>query len=104
MNKCRLCNARSELVLGHCNECRKKAIDVYAIVVHAYFGCDTGCCGHAVEVYDRTGENLERHFDFSHPLSTKDKRAFAQELVDEYTPYAPLDWEKCEIQDIMRCP
>lgn len=67
------------------------------IVFHASYGCDTGCCGHVVQV---DGEDAER-FAFEHPYGD-DPRHFAEALVrkalgDEHV--ADLDWENCVISD-----
>jgi hypothetical protein len=63
------------------------------IVYHSYYGCDTGCCGHIVEMGDRT------EFDFGHPFGD-DARAFAEELIrakfgEEHVK--DLDWDNCEV-------
>ncbi len=34
------------------------------IVYHTEYGCETGCCGHAIQV---DGETLHRSFEFDHP-------------------------------------
>lgn len=49
------------------------------IVLHRYYGCETGCCGHVVEI---NGEEIG-NFTFSHPRlpSDEDKRKFAEELI-----------------------
>jgi hypothetical protein len=83
------------------SEPRKKVI-----VFHSFYGCDTGCCGHVVQVGD------EEHFQFAHPwddvydLSGPDReermRKWAEELVrDTFGPehVADLDWENCVIVD-----
>lgn len=48
-------------------------------VLHAYYGCDTGCCGHVVEIDDeQVGE-----FQLSeHPEPGQDRKAWAKELVE----------------------
>lgn len=75
------------------------------IVYHSYYGCETGCCGHTVEIGN------ESRFDFSHPYSAygltgeareKELREFAEELVrdafgEEHV--ADLAWDECEIRD-----
>lgn len=51
------------------------------IIYHSGYGCETGCCGHYIEVDDkRVGD-----FNFSHPDSNsdEDRRAFAEQLVTE---------------------
>jgi aerobic-type carbon monoxide dehydrogenase small subunit (CoxS/CutS family) len=62
------------------------------LVMHRYFGCDTGCCGHCVEI---DGKELPRSFDFAHPYDD-DELAFAEKLIrstmgDEHVK--DLDWE-----------
>ena len=73
-------------------------IDCTARVVHAYYGCDTGCCGHAVEVVDRLGKILERTFIFDHPYGD-DHCTFARNLAEEHAPQARLDLEECSVAD-----
>ena len=76
------------------------------IVYHTSYGCDTGCCGHVVEV---DGEIIG-DFDFGHPnhygLPEADRdaayRKYAEDLVrselgDEHV--ADLDWENCTVID-----
>lgn len=72
------------------------------VVYHAMYGCDTGCCGHVVELGD------DERFVFEHPYgiygskSEATKRAFAERLVratfgEEHV--RDLDWENCQIVD-----
>lgn len=59
------------------------------IVYHTGYGCDTGCCGHAVEIEGK------RKFSFSHPWS-EDPRAWAEELIRKKLGpehVADLDWD-----------
>lgn len=65
------------------------------VVYHSYYGCDTQCCGHVVEV---DGDKSVYRFDFGHPRLDTDesKREFAEmlirrELGEEHV--ADLDWE-----------
>ncbi len=66
------------------------------IVYHAALGCETGCCGHVVEMDDGAEE-----FVSSHPYTDDDDpRSFAEQCVrdafgDEHV--ADLDWENCVI-------
>lgn len=76
------------------------------IVGHAYYGCETGCCGHVVEVKLEPGEVLPRKFqnrmfDFTHPYG-EDQRAFAEQMVrsecgEEHVK--DLDWDNCYVLD-----
>jgi hypothetical protein len=66
------------------------------VVLHAYYGCDTGCCGHIFEVNGIPGE-----FTFSHPYG-EDFREWAEDLVrQEYGEdhVKDLDWENCILSD-----
>lgn len=81
---------------------------VKVIVFHRGYGCETGCCGHAIEV---DGEELAGSFTFSHPYgsynATMDERdsafrAFAEELIVDHLGadhVADLDWENCIVTD-----
>jgi hypothetical protein len=65
------------------------------VVYHRNFGCDTGCCGHAIEV-----DGEEREFTFDHPDDTQDPRTFARDIVEEALGtehVADLDWDNCLI-------
>lgn len=66
------------------------------IVVHRSYGCDTGCCGHVVEV-----DGEERQFEFSHPYGqpTPDfVRALVTEVCGE-DHVADIDWDHCVVFD-----
>ena len=75
------------------------------IVYHRSYGCDTGCCGHIVEL---DGEDVGP-FEFGHPALTHsdpskndDPRQWAEDLVrralgEEHVK--DLDWEHCVIVD-----
>ena len=49
------------------------------VVYHQSYGCDTGCCGHVIEV---DGE-VEGEFEFAHPRHDEDYKDFARRLVAE---------------------
>ena len=73
------------------------------VVYHASFGCDTGCCGHRIEM---DGESPPGGFwegyTFSHPYDSKDARQWAEEWVtDVYGAehVKDLDWENCLVLD-----
>lgn len=69
-------------------------------VRHSGYGCDTGCCGHVVEV-EVDGVTTYERFDFSHP-ERQSKREYAEELVrDELGAdhVADLDWTECMVVD-----
>ena len=64
------------------------------VVYHGSYGCDTGCCGHWIEV-----ENGETKFTFDHPYDG-DHLEFAKKLIEEEfgkDHCHDLDWKRCEI-------
>lgn len=76
------------------------------VVLHRGYGCDTGCCGHVVEI---DGEAIGQ-FEFSHPdTATDDFRVWAEELIrdacaqagiaDADAHVADLDWDSCLVVD-----
>lgn len=85
------------------------------IVYHAYYGCDTGCCGHVVDVFnddvvarddfDPQWDGERRDFTFDHPrgnYGAAERLAWArktvrEELGEEHV--ADLAWERCIISD-----
>ena len=77
---------------------------VRVLVSHGGYGCDTGCCGHYVELEDGTQIGS---FAFSHPWSGKDDfREWAIELAQDAVTerfgaehVADLDWENSLVVD-----
>lgn len=80
------------------------------VVYHADYGCETGCCGHAIRVTKDDGQFVDSDFTFSHPYDlygVKDEkkreeimREFAAKLLKEEfggEHTADLDWENCLI-------
>lgn len=68
------------------------------VVLHRGYGCETGCCGHVVELDGR----LIGSFEFSHCDNREEARKFAEDLVREQygeNYVADLDWEHCVIFD-----
>ena len=66
------------------------------IVYHSSYGCESGCCGHIVELDGEADKFL-----FIHP-GDEDPRGFAEDLVraefgEEHVK--DLDWENCSIID-----
>lgn len=73
-----------------------KVVGMKVIVYHADYGCESGCCGHAVEL-----ENGETRFEFDHPYGMEDARTYAEDMVrgtfgEEHV--ADLDWDNCIIE------
>jgi hypothetical protein len=88
------------------NQMRRKLI-----VYHRSYGCETGCCGHAIcletapgsgeyEAHDYVGGGeLSNSFAFDHPLG-QDFKEYAEEFVrDNECDPVDLDWENCIIVD-----
>lgn len=67
------------------------------VVLHRPYGCETGCCGHVVEV-----DGTEGGFYWDHPYGADSGRAFAERLIErELGPghVADLDWENSVVLD-----
>jgi hypothetical protein len=65
------------------------------VVLHSGYGCDTGCCGHTVDM------GALSEFNFTHPYG-EDPREFAERMVRETfgeEHVADLDWANCEIYE-----
>lgn len=67
------------------------------VVLHTRYGCDTGCCGHIVEV---DGEQVGS-FTFSHPYGNETPD-FVRELVtkecgEEHVK--DIDWDNCIVSE-----
>lgn len=73
-------------------------------MAHGGYGCDTGCCGHWVEIED--GSQIGS-FEFGHPYGGRDDfRQWALELAQEKVSekfgadhVADLDWENSQVLD-----
>ena len=66
------------------------------VVYHSYYGCETGCCGHTVEL------DGQEKFLFDHPGRNEDPLTYAKELVEATfgaEHVADLDWAGCIISD-----
>lgn len=75
---------------------------IKVVVYHGSYGCDTGCCGHWVEIAD-TGEQLG-YFDFGHPDYRDNLREWAIEFAQDEVirrfgagHTADLDWENSHV-------
>jgi hypothetical protein len=62
-------------------------------VLHAYYGCDTGCCGHILEIDD---EEVEGSFVFSHPDDLEVLRAYILKHVPKEC-HESIDWPSIEL-------
>ena len=72
-------------------------------VYHSGYGCESGCCGHIVEVDD---ENFG--FEFTHPCG-EDKKKWAIELAKEKIAksspecLASIDWDTIDFDGVSDC-
>ncbi len=72
------------------------------LVVHSYYGCDTGCCGHVIQI---DGSEIRKSFDFTHPPYPQTEKLWlewAQDFVREQCGeehVVDLDWENCSLID-----
>ena len=83
---------------------KKKIVKVY----HTLYGCDTGCCGHILEVDD---VSLLSYFRFDHfdqnDLEDREKiikwvkKELAQTFGEEHL--YDIDWENSEIVSSKEC-
>lgn len=66
------------------------------VVYHNSYGCDTGCCGHVIEM-----DGKDYNFEFAHPYNESDldfaKRLVAETYGEKHVK--DLDWENCDIVD-----
>lgn len=64
------------------------------IIYHGFYGCDTGCCGHWIEL------DGHQRFVFDSPRSKEKALDWARNLIEKEfgkEHIADLDWENCEI-------
>jgi len=54
---------------------------VEGTIWHEYYGCDSGCCGHRVTLFDAHGREVTSNFQFLHSNGV-DKAEWAQEMVN----------------------
>lgn len=65
-------------------------------VMHSFYGCDSGCCGHVIYIDDKVQDGT---FEFSHPYDKNHldwaKKFISDKLGPEHVQ--DLDWENCAI-------
>lgn len=72
-------------------------------VYHSEYGCDTGCCGHTVEITDGSCVN-HSHFEFDHNYDAIEAREWARGLAEgvirERWPecLGSIDWDSLEFE------
>lgn len=68
------------------------------IVMHSYYGCESGCCGHVIHDVEAGDQDMvlpHKPFMFDHPWG-KDHREWAEQIIaDTYGAehVADLDWD-----------
>ena len=70
------------------------------LVLHEYYGCDTGCCGHIVQV-----DGVQKGFQFTHPYTAKTPEDIRQWIIDLVTDECgadhvkDIDFDNCVVID-----
>lgn len=73
-------------------------------VYHDYYGCETGCCGHRLEITLPDGTEREV-FEFDHPGGDEAKawaREFAEDIIRRRWPAClpTIDWDTLNFEDV----
>lgn len=77
-------------------------------VYHSYYGCETGCCGHRIEISDN--EVTEERFQFEHPRYKESDEDFARRLAEATIRYywpqclETIDWNTFEFEIVDDLP
>jgi hypothetical protein len=72
MERCGRCGrprekpAHEDAICAPCRGEIARAVGGIAYVVHDYYGCESGCCGHRAYVEDARGNVLDSEFEFLH--------------------------------------
>lgn len=71
-------------------------------VYHSTYGCETGCCGHVLEIKDGKTSFQVGGFDFMHSyqgLSREEAIELAKEEIKKHFPECldSIDWDSFEI-------
>lgn len=96
-----ICDRCGRPVLAHYTPIGRAPVHVEtAAVVHSFYGCDSGCCGHRVVGYNCDGIAVEEgRFEFDHP-SGESREAFAERMVRAaYGDSVTVRLDECEILD-----
>lgn len=74
-------------------------------VLHQDYGCESGCCGHVVEITDSKNKTEQSSFTFSHPYG-EDFKLWATQMAtdiikDEFPEcFNSIDWDTLEYKDV----
>lgn len=66
-------------------------------VLHQYYGCDTGCCGHIIEIDGKVKDFYFDHQEVSESVIDFIKRLITEQLGEEHVK--DIDFENSEIID-----
>ena len=70
------------------------------IVYHSGYGCETGWCGHWVQLDYEKDEGVKERFQFDHPYKDDDYKEYVRNLVTEEfgeDHVKDIDWDNCKI-------
>lgn len=76
------------------------------LVYHTDYGCDSGCCGHAVEIQNYLDVKVRESFIFAHPDEGESLEDFVCRLVTKEfgaEHCKDIDWENCVVLDRETC-
>ena len=72
---------------------------MYAYVVHDFYGCDSGCCGHRAYLVDADGNQVAHSaFAFDHPYGTPTDE-YAIEFCRNEWPGVDVHLDECQVSD-----
>lgn len=91
---CERCTRPTLSTLGKSSDLHGELKKAY--VVHAYYGCDTGCCGSIAVAEDAAGNQCRGSFQFDHPYD-EEPMVWARHFVAERFPGIPFSEQNCEI-------
>ncbi len=77
----------------------KPVVAVY--IVHGFYGCDTGCCGHEKFAVDEDGRVVHEDWRFKHPYGI-DKDEWAKSELYRWPDAnveSPIDLSRCAVMD-----
>lgn len=100
MKICERCNRPVQR--RHAYDCASGKLPAYVKVVHAYYGCDTGCDGYVAYVCDEDDNTIEYgEFEFAHPSYGETHEEFALRMAHPFmeTYKVPLNEMECRICD-----
>ena len=64
-------------------------------VLHSYYGRESECCGHVVEI---DGVRMSESFEFMHCDNVEEAKEFARSYIESHNPecLVSLDWDTLE--------